>query len=161
MPAWADIAINSMPDETEIYIDDELMGKTPLVLEVIEGERTLKLRKTGYKVYESLLEVIAQEHQELDRVILEKADGKLNIVSNPPGVNVTISGQYYGQTPLSVGLAPAENYQLVATRAGYQKQTRSLSVSPDEDLSLNLSLKPIVGLVKTKRDPRRCIAVCR
>lgn len=153
MPAWAEISINSMPGETEIYIDDELMGKTPLVLEVIEGERTLKLRKTGYKVYESLLEVIAQEHQELDRVILEKADGKLNIVSNPPGVNVTISGQYYGQTPLSVALAPAENYQLVATRAGYQKQTRSLSVSPDEDLSLNLSLKPIVGLVKLNVTP--------
>lgn len=152
-PAWADISINSMPGDAEIYIDDELVGTTPMILEVIEGERTLKLRKTGYKVFESLLEVIAQKHQELDRVILEKADGKLNIVSNPAGVNVTISGHYYGQTPLSVALAPAENYQLVATRAGYQKHTRSLSVSPDEDLSLNLSLKPIVGLVKLTVTP--------
>ena len=153
LPAWANISINSLPGKTDIYIDDELVGTTPAVLEVLEGERTLKLRKTGYKVFESLLEVIAQENQELDRVILEKADGKLNIVSNPAGVNVTISGQYYGQTPLSIALAPAENYALVATRAGYQSHKRSLSVSADEDLSLNLSLKPIVGLVKLTVTP--------
>lgn len=153
LPAWANISINSTPDESEIYIDDQLVGTTPAVLEVINGERILQLRKTGYKVFESLLEVVAQEHRELDRVILEKADGMLNIVSTPAGVNVTISGQYYGQTPLSVALAPAENYQLVATRAGHQNQTRSLSVSPDEDLSLNLSLKPIVGLIKLTVTP--------
>ena len=153
LPAWANISIDSMPGETGIYIDDELVGTTPAILEVIQGERTLQIRKTGYKVFESLLEVIAQEHQELDRVILEKADGKLNIVSNPAGVNVTISGHYYGQTPLSVTLAPAENYLLVATRAGYRNHTRSLSVSPDEDLSLNLSLKPILGLIKLTVTP--------
>ena len=95
----------------------------------------------------------AQEPQELDQVILEKADGKINIVSNPEGANVTISGQYYGQTPLSIALPPAENYQLVATRAGYQNHTRSLSVSPDQDLSLKLSLKPIVGLIKLTVTP--------
>ena len=153
LPAWANISINSLPGGAEILIDDERVGTTPAILEVIEGARTLQLRKTGYKVLESLLEITAQEPQELDRVILEKADGKLNIVSNPAGVNVTISGHYYGQTPLSVALAPAENYELVATRAGYQSHTRSLSVSPDEDLSLNLSLKPIVGLIKLAVTP--------
>ncbi len=152
-PAWAVISIKSRPDQAAIYIDDELVGTTPMVVEVIGGERTLQLRKTGYKVFESLLEIVAQEHQELDPVILKKSDGKLNIVSNPAGVNVTISGRYHGQTPLSVALAPAEGYQLVATRAGYQKYTRSLSVNPDEDLSLNFSLKPITGLVKLTVTP--------
>ena len=41
----------------------------------------------------------------------------------------------------------------VATRAGYRNHTRSLSVSPDEDLSLNLSLKPVVGLIKLTVTP--------
>ena len=153
LPAWAVISINSLPDQAEIYIDDEWVGTTPMAVEVIRGERTLQLRKAGYKVFESLLEITPWEHQELGRVILEKADGKLAIASNPAGVNITISGRYYGQTPLSVALAPATDYQLVATRAGYQKYTRSLSVKPNEDLSLNVSLKPITGLVKLTVTP--------
>ena len=153
LPAWANISINSSPNGAEIVIDDERVGATPAILEVIKGARTLQIRKPGYKVFESILEVTAQEPQELDQVILEKADGKINIVSNPEGANVTISGQYYGQTPLSIALPPAENYQLVATRAGYQNYKSSLSVSPDEDLSLKLSLTPVVGLIKLTVTP--------
>ena len=153
LPAWANISVSSMPDGAEIVIDNEQVGTTPASIEVIQGERTLQLRKPGYKVFESLLKVTAQTPQELAPVVLEKANGKINIVSNPAGVNVTISGQYLGQTPLAVALPPAENYQLVATRAGYQNYTRALSISPEEDLSLNLSLKPIVGLIKLAVSP--------
>ncbi|MDG1231589.1 MAG: PEGA domain-containing protein [Pseudomonadales bacterium] len=153
LPAWANISVNSLPDGAEIMIDNEQVGTTPETIEVIQGERTLQLRKPGYKVFESLLKVTAQTPQELAPVVLEKANGKINIVSNPAGVNVTISGQYLGQTPLAVALPPAENYQLVATRAGYQNYTRALSISPEEDLSLNLSLKPIVGLIKLAVTP--------
>ncbi|MBT6892229.1 MAG: PEGA domain-containing protein [Gammaproteobacteria bacterium] len=153
LPAWANISVSSMPDGAEIVIDNEQVGTTPASIEVIQGERTLQLRKPGYKVFESLLKVTAQTPQELAPVVLEKANGKINIVSNPAGVNVTISGQYLGQTPLAVALPPAENYQLVATRAGYQNYTRALSISPEEDLSLNLSLKPIVGLIKLAVTP--------
>ena len=153
LPAWANISVNSLPDGAEIMIDNEQVGTTPETIVVIQGERTLQLRKPGYKVFESLLKVTAQTPQELTPVVLEKANGKINIVSDPAGVNVTISGQYLGQTPLAVALPPAENYQLVATRAGYQSYTRALSISPDEDLSLNFSLKPIVGLIKLSVSP--------
>ena len=153
LPAWANISVNSLPDGAEIMINNEQVGTTPETIEVIQGERTLQLRKPGYKVFESLLKVTAQTPQELALVVLEKANGKINIVSNPAGVNVTISGQYLGQTPLAVALPPAENYQLVATRAGYQNYTRALSISPDEDLSLNFSLTPIVGLIKLNVSP--------
>jgi len=153
LPAWANISVNSLPDGAEIVIDNERVGTTPATVEVIQGERTLQLRKPGYKVFESLLKVTAQTSQELAPVVLEKASGKINIVSNPAGVYVTISGQYLGPTPLAVALAPAENYQLVATRAGYKNFTRALSISPDEDLSLSLSLEPIVGLIKVAVTP--------
>ncbi len=86
---------------------------------MIEGIRTLTLKKPGYKSWETDLDVQAQVDQVLDEVILVKSDGKLTITSSPAGANITIAGMYRGQTPLSVALPPNDRYELVATRSGH------------------------------------------
>ncbi len=152
-PAWANYEVSSTPSGATIIVDGQAMGTTPATIEVIEGDRNLMLQRDGYKTFESALQVVAQADTRLDDIVLVKSDGKLNIVSEPGGVNITISGRYYGQTPLSIALPPADNYQLLATRAGYQQQQRSFSIKADQDQRLNLNLKPITGLVKLNVTP--------
>ncbi|MBO6656714.1 MAG: PEGA domain-containing protein [Pseudomonadales bacterium] len=152
-PSWADVRVSTVPEGEEIFVENERLGETPKTVEVIEGTRTLLVRKKGFKSFETTLSVVAQEDLEVPAIILIKSDGKLNIDSEPSRVNVTISGRYYGQTPLSLALPPKDRYELVATKAGYQNFSRSLSVKPDEDQSLNLSLKPILGQVKLAVSP--------
>ena len=152
-PAWADVRVTTIPEGAEIFVEDELLGETPGTFEVIEGNRTLMVRKKGFKSFETTLAVTAQEALEVPAIMLIKSAGKLNISSQPSGVNVTISGKYYGQTPLSLALPPQEQYQLVATRAGYRNFERNLSIKPDEDQSLNITLKPILGQVKLAVSP--------
>ncbi len=90
---------------------------------------------------------------DLDEIVLTKSDGKLAVNSEPAGANITIGGIYQGQTPLAVAVAPGENYELIATRAGYQSQKRLLSVKPEQDQVINLRLKPVTGLVKLNVAP--------
>ena len=147
-PAWADVSISSMPAGANILIDDQIVGVTPGVVEIIAGERTLKLKHPGYKIFESELEIIAQQDQTISEIVLIKSDGKIDIVSQPNGANITISGQYHGQTPLAISLSPSSDYELIATKAGYKSVKRRLTVEPEQDQSLRLTLKPVVGLIK-------------
>lgn len=147
-PAWASIYISTLPKGAMISLDDVQVGVTPNNIEAIEGARTLKLKKPGYKSWESDLNVQAQVDQELDEIVLVKSDGKLSITSTPSGANITIGGQYRGQAPLAIALPPNDNYTLVATRAGHEKLSKIFAIKAEEDQTINLNMKPITGQVR-------------
>ena len=60
VPAWASVNISSLPSAATISIDGAEVGVTPGDIEVIEGIRTLTLKKPGYKSWETDLDVQAQ-----------------------------------------------------------------------------------------------------
>ena len=147
-PAWASISVSTLPEGAVIGVDGVEVGITPNDIEVIEGTRTLRLKKPGYKSWESDLAVQAQVDQKLDEVVLVKSDGKLTITSTPAGANITIAGRYRGQTPLAIALPPNDNYELIATRAGHENLTRLLAIEAEEDQNIRLTMKPITGQVR-------------
>ncbi|MBL4681265.1 MAG: PEGA domain-containing protein [Pseudomonadales bacterium] len=151
-PAWANISISSKPP-ANIFIEEKLMGRSPSVIEIIQGEREIKIQKKGYKSWESSISVTAGIDQVLDTVILEKADGLVSINTTPSGANVNINGKYRGQTPIRLVLAPGQNYQIELSKAGYSPLSRSIDLAPDEDISLNDKLKPVFGIVQIMVDP--------
>ena len=99
------------------------------------------------------IEVIAGIDQTLDTIILEKSDGKVSIRSSPSGANVNINGRYRGQTPVQLTLAPAREYEVKLSKAGYEPLIRTISVQPEGDLSLNNKLSPILGIVQLMVSP--------
>lgn len=152
-PAWANIHVSSLPDGADVSIDDEVVGQTPAAIEVLQGSHEIMLKKPGYKTWQADVSLVAEEDQVVPEVVLIKSDGKLSVESNPAGVNVTISGQYYGQTPLAIALPPASGYKLLATKAGYEPFSRTFSIEPEEDQSFDLRLNPIVGLIRLSVAP--------
>ena len=152
-PAWAEITFSSLPPDATVYVDQVELASTPAVVEILEGTRQLRIKKPGYKVWQSELDVIHGEPQQLAEIILIKSDGKVSIKTNPPGVNVTINQRYSGQTPLSVTLAPGKSYQVLLSKAGYEQIRQDIQVEPEEDISLNLALNPIVGEIRIQVKP--------
>ena len=152
-PAWAEVMISSLPASAQILIDDEIVGQTPQTLEVLQGTHALKLQRSGYKIWETELDITAQQDAEISDIVLIKSDGKLNITSHPSATYVTISGQYYGQTPLSIALAPNDHYELLATKAGFDTYRRTFAIKQEQDQSFNLKLNPVVGIVRLTVSP--------
>jgi len=151
--AWAEITFTSLPPDAAVFVDELESGSTPAVVEILEGTRQLRVKKSGYKVWQSELDVVHGEPQQLAEIILIKSDGKVAIKTNPPGVNVTIDLRYRGQTPLSVTLAPGKSYQVLLSKAGYEQISQSIQVEPEEDVSLNLTLNPVVGVIRIRVQP--------
>ncbi len=152
-PAWANVTVTSLPEGAAVIVDGEEVASTPADIELIMGSHEVRLRKPGYKIWQSDVVIEPQVDQVLPEIVLIKSDGKLQIKSDPEGANVTIAGRYYGQTPLSVIVPPGDDYELLVTRAGYNPLSRRISIAPEEDTSLSLRLNPIVGTIRVATSP--------
>ena len=102
-PAWGDISFSSEPSAADIFVDDELVGQTPLTSEILQGEHQIRIELSGYKPWQTELKVAANTPETIPEVKLAPADAILRISSKPDKASVTINQQYRGQTPLETG----------------------------------------------------------
>lgn len=141
-PAWADISFKSQPASADILIDDQLVGQTPFTASVLEGERSVKIKLPGYKLWKDNLKVVASEHQSLPEIKLEPADALLFIVSNPPRANSTVDGEFAGLTPLEVAITPDKKTKVRLFKQGYEAVEKEITVASGEEQRLVLNLPP-------------------
>jgi formylglycine-generating enzyme required for sulfatase activity len=118
-PAWAEITVASAPSGASILIDGEQVGVTPATIEVLQGEHQLIIQTAGFASAMADLVVVAQQAQDLGSIVLEPASGLVNLTSAPTGANVTVNGEFQGQTPLTLELSPKRSHRLSLSRPGY------------------------------------------
>lgn len=152
-PLWADVSLTSEPDGATLYVEGEAVGETPLTAEILEGLRSVELRKPGYKSWFQELRVRAGEPLALPQVTLTKADGLVSIRSRPQGANVTINGSYRGQTPLDVTLRPDRQYRVTLSKAGYRDASREIGVAAAGGEAVSFDLAAIRGEVQVRVTP--------
>lgn len=156
-PAWANIEITSLPQEAIISIDGEETGSSPATLAILRGTHSLELRKKGYKTWKTDIKVFEGHDQILPMVELEVADGSISISSRPSGASTTISGRYYGQTPVNAKLPPSETYTINISKSGFRTARKTVTIEPDEDLELDITLDAIKGVVRLSVKPEGSI----
>ncbi len=158
-PAWAMVTFRSVPAGADILVSGEELGTTPATVPIMQGSQEVMLSLQGYKGWQTRLEITAGEEQTVPEVVLEKADGKILITSEPAGASITISGRYYGQAPVNVTLPPGENYEIQASQAGYQAASRKLTVVPDQSSQVSIRLLPVTGTIRLQVEPADALLV--
>ncbi len=152
-PAWAEVSLTSEPPGAEVLVDGELAGHTPLVAEILEGNRSLTLRLPRHKVWQDQLGIIAGESLRLPAVTLEPADGLVFIQSNPSGASVTVGGEFKGLTPLQVTLPPERQHEFTLFREGYHSKRTNLEIRADQQHDLQIELEPVLVSVRVQAEP--------
>ncbi len=156
-PAWADVTIDSVPAGATILIDGEPAGTTPASLEVLEGERQLLLQYTSYADWDLALEIVAGEAQELGTITLEPASGVLNLSSTPNGANVTLDGEFQGQTPLELSLSPDRDHRLAVFKPGYRRHSETLAMAAGTRQEKAIRLRAQLGEVRLQVSPANAL----
>lgn len=154
-PAWANIAISSVPVGATVFVDGEERGQTPALLEILQGEHMVELRLPRFQSWEQTLSVSAGVHQNLEPVTLLPADGMLELSSRPAGANVTVDGEFQGQTPITLSLDPDGEHRVAVFKAGYERAVRSIALEPEEIRELSISLTPRLGEVQVLVTPQQ------
>ena len=152
-PAWAEVSLGSEPPGAELLVDGESVGQTPLVAEILQGQRSLTLRLPRHKAWQQSLALTAGATLQLPLVYLEPADGLVFIESNPSGASVTVGGEFKGLTPLEVSLPPGQRHEFTLIREGYRSSREQLDIRADQQHDLKVDLEPVLAPVRVQAEP--------
>jgi len=152
-PAWAQVNVDSLPSGASILVDGEAAGVTPASVEVLQGEHQLTLQLPTYADWQQTLNITAGADQDLGRVSLLPAPGALELGSVPSGANVTLDGDFQGQTPLTLDVSPGRAHRLEVFKSGYQRfhDTVELAAASRDQRTVNLQAQ--LGEVRFRISP--------
>jgi formylglycine-generating enzyme required for sulfatase activity len=153
LPGWSDVFISSIPQGAVVSLDGKSAGKTPLTVELPEGNYRLELSAAGFKTWKSQLAVRPNQPQSLKDIELKPADGTLALQTKPAGANVTIGQKFAGKTPLKIQLPANIAHEIRIAKAGYENVLRTVEVSTGKLKTLTLDLKPLLGVIHFAVEP--------
>ena len=153
-PAWGAMQLTSEPTAAQVYIDDRLVGQTPLSTEVLETGSQLKLVLAGYKTYQQEILVKAGTSVTHPPIKLIVADGLLQLSSTPSGASITVNNEFVGSTPMTLAMAPFKQHRLAFFLEGYLKTTTAATLKPEKTAVLAVDLVPNIGSIALTISPK-------
>jgi len=136
------------PKHANVYIDGKDTGKTTSVRYTLpEGTHTYRLQLEGYQDVEGNFDIVTNRITRITPYIKQIGTavlGKVNIISNPPGVLVAIDDVHLGQyTPTTVENLSDGDYTYKLSRSGYLDATGTFTIINGNTIDLNLALTQI------------------
>lgn len=146
-------------EEAEVYLDSNLVGKTPLADKEIPskgGEIVIKSTSNPNLSYTTTVEPSSNTGVSIYRDLgvsglfssgyelwFEKDKTNLTVISQPSGAIVYIDGAEVGKTPFSSDKITAGDYSLKISATGYEAVTMAIKVVDNLKLNVSTQLFPI------------------
>ena len=148
-PRTGNLTINTRPGESEVLVDGERRGTTPLTLALAPGAHTITVRNgSDERVVPLTIAAASEVTQYFEMRPAEPAVvvGRVSVVTDPPGARVAVDGQLRGISPVIVAdLSPVEHRVTATTDAGSAEQ--SVTVTAGGTTSVMFSLPKVSGPV--------------
>ncbi len=153
-PAWANVQINSRPATAEFLIDGKRVGITPLKIEVLQGNKTITLKKSGYKDWTKKIRIRPSRPIDMGTIALSKSDGYLRLTSIPEKVTVLFNDEFKGETPVTLNALPEKNHVLKFTKKGYRILEKKFKVESNVTIPYLAELIPELAPVYFSTIPK-------
>lgn len=152
-PAWADVTFVAEPAGADVFVDEELLGQTPLTTGIVQGSHRVRIQLAGFKPWQNEIDVTANSAMNFTGIRLQPADAVVFLVSEPPRANVTVDGEYKGVTPLELALTPEQTSTIRLFKQGYQPASRQVTVGSGSQQRLQLTLAPELVTIEFRVTP--------
>lgn len=153
-PLKASLHVDTEPPGGMLYLDDQLLGNTPLDWTTIEaGSHKLRIVLNGYVDYENTIYFARGEEKRLHIVLPKELEG-LEVISNPPGADVYVDAQPLGKTPLSLQIPPGEHEILITKGETYEDYATKISLLKGQSKKLSVTLNPKMPRLVIESDPK-------
>jgi formylglycine-generating enzyme required for sulfatase activity len=149
----APVTFETVPAGATVRVDGRRLGTAPLTLPVSSGRRAVAYSMEAFKPASRTITVTAGKPLTVPKVRLVPADAILVLASEPSGVAVTVDGQFRGETPLELVVAPRRSHEVRLARAGHEDAAVTVEIAPGERREETLRLAPRLGAVKVEARP--------
>lgn len=149
----ARLTVSSKPEGSEVRIDGNLVGTTPVTIQDIQaGESEVKVSKRGYRPYTQKLNFEATKPYRITAT-LEALPSGLTVISAPEGAKITIDNQPVGIAPITRSDLKEGMHNITATLNGYASQTKTIQLEPDTNDSVEFNLVKDSGTLVVDTEP--------
>lgn len=132
--------LESIPAGSQVFIDGQLVGKTPIRTELPAGPHTVEFRD-GARTRTANIVVIARNQVVESVNWTAKPLGNLHVNSVPSGARLFVDGKFRGTTPTTVENLPVGSHVvLLETSSGSVRRT--VTIATGKTAELNESLVP-------------------
>ena len=136
------LKVQSTVPDAEAFLDGSTLGKAPVDRHDLEaGKHYVIVRKDGYEEFKR--EVYLIENQPVALVADLRAVGKLRILSNPEGADVTIDGEPVGKTPFQRDDVNAGDHVFTFRLKGYYDHKETIMVVGGKERLISPDLKAL------------------
>ncbi len=137
-PIYGGVYISSTPSSADVQIDGKQVGKTPLLLkDVLIGEKTVRISKTGYKAEEFNLTVTEGKTTEVSKELSNYS--LVKFTSDPVGAFLYINGESKGSTPQTIELVSGD-YLVEVAYGGHSTYRKMLHIDASQT-EMHIKLK--------------------
>ncbi len=135
------LQVNSNPSGSDVYVDDNFVGISPLSrTEITEGRHTVRVSQDGYNDFITTVEIARGRTLKLDATLRAQVrTGNLKLTSNVRNASVFIEGRKAGNTPFDTDLN-AGTYTIKVTAAGYDDYTGTVTIRSGVATTQNITL---------------------
>ncbi|MCE1198575.1 MAG: PEGA domain-containing protein [Marinilabiliales bacterium] len=137
-PNYAVISIQ-LPDDAELFIDNQLKGKGNWLGHLGPGVYSLEARMERYRTAKKDIEVITGQSQE---IVLKPVPlfGNMDLITNPSGARISLDGKQLGSTPYTLEKQLIGSYSLQISLPGYKTLTKTIQIVEGKNPELNEKL---------------------
>jgi hypothetical protein len=148
-PRPGSLTIATQPAGSDVLIDGERRGVTPLTLAITPGAHTIVIRSgNDERVVPLTISPGAEVTQYYEMKAAEPValGGRLSVVTDPPGARVTVDGRPRGTSPLVVADLTAEDHKVSVTNDAGSVE-RTVAIAAGSTSSIMFSLPKVSGPV--------------
>jgi hypothetical protein len=117
-PRDGSLTIDTRPAGSDVLIDGQRRGATPLKLALAPGAHTLTIRSgSDERVVPLTIAAGAEITQYYEMKVAEPAAvvGRISVVTDPPGARVAVDGKPRGTSPITIADLSAEDHKVTVT----------------------------------------------
>ena len=140
------LSIQSKPDSADVYINNELFGKTPIVIfNISDGYKSITLKKDSLKSWWTSI-IMKRDSSDHIYAILDGDYGLLNLYTNPQGANVYLNDSLIGKSPFNKYEIKTGVYKIKIEKENYLTYEKFIWVTPSL-INMDISLVSLLGSI--------------
>jgi len=140
-PVKGSLTITSTPENADVYISGNLLGKTPLVLKEIKlGETAIELKKECYASELKNIIIKSPKAAAID-FSLKPVCGELLIKSEPPDAKLYVDGAYAGRITGEPKKVAEGTHEIRIAKEKYLDWATTFQIQPAERRQITARLK--------------------
>lgn len=143
------LKVQTTPSNANIYINEKLIGKSPLNIKIDAYKNLkLKIKHDLTNTMELQIKVARDERKNLDLELVRKT-GLVSIYTYPEGASIYLKNEFIGNTPLE-NIPVAEEFAFIKIeKQGYNTERKKIPVDATKIKSVKLDLVKINNQNKT------------